>query len=157
MSRVEHELMTVKETADYLRIPLPTVYYLLSQENLPGVQIGGRWRVKRSLVDRDILRVEVGIASRYAVVVEEGLEVEFDACVEGAIERLPDIVLVGEPNSLIHSMRDFHPDLRIVIVTSDYTTLREYPKYMTVIQAPFTREQVRGALNPTNRKGGEKA
>ena len=36
------ELMTVKETAEYLRIPLPTVYYLVQRGQLPAVQIGGR-------------------------------------------------------------------------------------------------------------------
>lgn len=53
------ELMTVKETAEYLRIPLPTVFYLVQRGQLPAVQIGGRWRIKRSLLDRDILRKDV--------------------------------------------------------------------------------------------------
>ena len=52
------ELMTVKETSEYLRIPLPTVYYLVQRGQLPAVQIGGRWRIKRSLLDRDVLRKE---------------------------------------------------------------------------------------------------
>lgn len=50
------DLMTVKETAEYLRIPLPTVYYLVQRGQLPAVQIGGRWRVKKGSLDRDILR-----------------------------------------------------------------------------------------------------
>ncbi len=50
------ELITVKETAEYLRIPLPTVYYLVQRGQLPAVQIGGRWRVKKDSLDRDILR-----------------------------------------------------------------------------------------------------
>lgn len=33
-------LMTVKEAATYLRIPVPTTYYLLQNGKLPGVQIG---------------------------------------------------------------------------------------------------------------------
>jgi excisionase family DNA binding protein len=53
-----HELMTVQETAEYLRMPKPTVYYLLQKGELPGIQIGGRWRVKRSLLDREILHIE---------------------------------------------------------------------------------------------------
>ncbi len=48
--------MTVKETAEYLRIPLPTVYYLVQRGQLPAIQIGGRWRVKKDMLDRDILR-----------------------------------------------------------------------------------------------------
>ena len=53
-----HNLMTVKETAEYLRIPLPTVYYLVQRGQLPAIQIGGRWRVKKDMLDRDILRNE---------------------------------------------------------------------------------------------------
>jgi excisionase family DNA binding protein len=51
-----HNLLTVKETAEYLRIPLPTVYYLVQRGQLPAIQIGGRWRIKKSSLDRDILR-----------------------------------------------------------------------------------------------------
>ena len=48
--------MTVKETAEYLRIPLPTVYYLVQRGQLPAIQIGGRWRIKRSLLDSQVLK-----------------------------------------------------------------------------------------------------
>jgi len=51
-----HNLLTVKETAEYLRIPLPTVYYLVQRGKIPGIQIGGRWRIKKSALDHDILR-----------------------------------------------------------------------------------------------------
>lgn len=53
-----HNLMTVKETAEYLRIPLPTVYYLVQRGQLPAIQIGGRWRIKKDALDRDVLRNE---------------------------------------------------------------------------------------------------
>src|SRR3982750_815268 len=53
-----HNLMTVKETAEYLRIPLPTVYYLVQRGQLPAIQIGGRWRVKKDALDRDVLRAD---------------------------------------------------------------------------------------------------
>ena len=36
-----HNLLTVKETAEYLRIPLPTVYYLVQRGQIPAIQIGG--------------------------------------------------------------------------------------------------------------------
>ncbi len=51
-----HSLLTVKETAEYLRIPIPTVYYLAQRGQIPAIQIGGRWRIKKSSLDRDILR-----------------------------------------------------------------------------------------------------
>jgi excisionase family DNA binding protein len=51
-----HNLLTVKETAEYLRIPLPTVYYLVQRGKIPAIQIGGRYRIKKSSLDRDVLR-----------------------------------------------------------------------------------------------------
>jgi excisionase family DNA binding protein len=52
------DLLTVKETAKYLRIPLPTVYYLVQRGQLPAIQIGGRWRIKKSALDKDVLKVD---------------------------------------------------------------------------------------------------
>lgn len=51
-----HNLLTVKETSKYLRIPLPTVYYLVQRGQLPAIQIGGRWRIKKNALDKDILK-----------------------------------------------------------------------------------------------------
>src|SRR5262245_51172287 len=51
-----HNLMTVKETSKYLRIPLLTVYYLVLRGQLPAIQIGGRWRVKQDSHDYDVLK-----------------------------------------------------------------------------------------------------
>ena len=53
-----HNLLTVKETAKYLRIPLPTVYYLVQRGQLPAILIGGRWRIKKNALDKDILKEE---------------------------------------------------------------------------------------------------
>jgi excisionase family DNA binding protein len=50
-----HSLLTVKETAEYLRIPIPTVYYLVQRGKIPAIQIGGRWRIKKPSPDRDVL------------------------------------------------------------------------------------------------------
>jgi excisionase family DNA binding protein len=59
MSQVPvHNLLTVKETAEYLRIPLPTVYYLVQRGKIPAIQIGGRWRIKKSSLDSDVLHQE---------------------------------------------------------------------------------------------------
>lgn len=56
LSITMHDLLTVKETSEYLRIPLPTVYYLVQRGQLPAIQIGGRWRIKKAALDKDILR-----------------------------------------------------------------------------------------------------
>lgn len=46
------DLMTSKEVADSLRLPLPTVYYLAKTGQLPSFQIGRRWRFHRSEIER---------------------------------------------------------------------------------------------------------
>ena len=70
--------MTVKETAEYLRIPLPTVYYLVQRGQLPAIQIGGRWRVKKDALDRDVLReAEQGQPTVLVVDDDEGVQAMF--------------------------------------------------------------------------------
>ena len=79
MQTVPHNLITVKETAEYLNIPLPTVYYLVQRGQLPAVQIGGRWRVKKDLLDREVLRKEEEGTQPSVLVVDddEGLQAMF--------------------------------------------------------------------------------
>jgi excisionase family DNA binding protein len=52
------DLLTVKETAKYLRIPLPTVYYLVQRGQIPAIHIGGRWRIKKAALDKEVLKEE---------------------------------------------------------------------------------------------------
>ena len=47
-----HDLMTSAEVADYLRLPLPTVYYLAKTGKLPCFQVGKRWRFWRDEIER---------------------------------------------------------------------------------------------------------
>ena len=53
-----HNLLTVKETADCLRLPLSSVYYLVQRGQIPAIQIGGRWRIKKSSLDGYVLGVK---------------------------------------------------------------------------------------------------
>jgi len=48
------EMMTVNETAEFLRIPRPTVYYLINKGKLPAIRISGRWRVRKSEVEETL-------------------------------------------------------------------------------------------------------
>ena len=48
----EPDLMTSKEVAEYLRLPLPTVYYLAKNGELPSFQVGSRWRFRRHESER---------------------------------------------------------------------------------------------------------
>src|ERR1051326_8225856 len=51
-----HNFLTGKETSKCLRIPLPTVYYLVQRGQLPAIQIGGRGGIKKDSLDKDVLK-----------------------------------------------------------------------------------------------------
>ncbi len=180
MAEEAPELMTVKETAEYLRIPLPTVYYLVQRGQLPAIQIGGRWRIKRSLLDRDILRKEESGQPTVLVVDDDPAlqslfkqflkKAGFSRIVVGSgaeamthVEKqsfdlvfldlkLPDIA----GDELYANIKELHPDLPIVIITgypdSEMLTKILAKGPVTVIKKPVEFDQ----LNQTVRQLGHK-
>ncbi len=53
-------LMTVAEAADYLNVPRPTLYQHLREGHIPGIQIGGRWRIELTKLNEFIGRAKRG-------------------------------------------------------------------------------------------------
>lgn len=179
------ELMTVKETAEYLRIPLPTVYYLVQRGQLPAIQIGGRWRIKRSLLDRDILKSDEGGQPTVLVVDDDpSLQTLFKQFLKkagfGRIVvgtgaealsyaekqkfdlvfldlKLPDI----SGDELYAKLKAIHPDLPIVIITgypdSDILTKILSSGPVTVIQKPIEYEKLNQTIKILGHKGAEMA
>jgi excisionase family DNA binding protein len=41
------EWLTVQEVAKLLRVSRDTIYSLLKEQKIPGLQIGGQWRINR--------------------------------------------------------------------------------------------------------------
>ena len=46
------DVLTAREAAQYLRLALPTFYRYMWQGKIPSSKIGGRYRFKKSLLDR---------------------------------------------------------------------------------------------------------
>jgi len=136
------ELMTVKETAEYLRIPLPTVYYLVKRGQLPAIHIGGRWRLKRSLLDRNILKKDqqTGLPTVLAIDDDKGLQALFksflakvglgrvvagsgtEALALARKQRFEqaflDLKLPDLPGDEVYvQLKEIQPDLPIVVIT----------------------------------------
>lgn len=169
-----HNLMTVKETAEYLRIPLPTVYYLVQRGQLPAVQIGGRWRVKKDALDREILRKEQqGQPTVLVVDDEEGVQDMFKLFLKkSGFSRQ----IVGSGKEALHALtkqkfdlcfldlhlpdimgdevyafaKERYPDLPIVIITGypDSELLDAILKHgpVTVLKKPLKVEQLQQTL-----------
>ena len=45
------EIMDIRTAARYLRIRERTLYTLVKERKVPGIKIGGQWRLKKSLLD----------------------------------------------------------------------------------------------------------
>ena len=169
-----HNLLTVKETAEYLRIPLPTVYYLVQRGKIPGIQIGGRWRIKKSSLDRDILRQDKQGQPTVLVVDDDpGLrdlfrtflkKIGFSRVVVGtakeAIKSLRkqkfdlmflDLKLPNAPgDQLFQTAKQIDPDLNVIVVTGypDSEILDRILQIspVTVLKKPLKVEQLNQAV-----------
>ena len=165
-----HNLLTVKETAEYLRIPLQTVYYLVQRGKIPAIQIGGRWRIKKSTLDRDILRQDKQGQPTVLVVDDDlGLQdlfrtflkqISFSRLVVGtakeAINSLReqkfdlmflDLQLPDAPGDQVYkTAKQIDPDLNVIVITGypDSEILDRILQVspVTVLKKPLKIEQL---------------
>jgi excisionase family DNA binding protein len=179
-----HNLLTVKETAKYLRIPLPTVYYLVQRGQLPAIQIGGRWRIKKSSLDKDILKEDKsGQPTVLVVDDDESLQtlfkvflkkIGFSRVVVGTVKealvaldkqkfdllfldlKLPD----GPADDVYEAAKEIDPELPIVIITG-YPDSEMLDRILakgpvTVLKKPMQIEQLQQAVRMLGHKDAVK-
>lgn len=48
----QHELLTIDEVADYLRVKKRTIYEWLKQGKIPAIKAVGLWRFKKTKIDQ---------------------------------------------------------------------------------------------------------
>ena len=56
---VDSEFLTAEEVAEYLRLPLSTVYKLVQDKRLPGFKVGKHWRFRRETIAKWITTQEM--------------------------------------------------------------------------------------------------
>jgi excisionase family DNA binding protein len=169
-----HNLLTVKETAEYLRMPLPTVYYLVQRGKIPAIQIGGRWRIKKSSLDREVLHQDkLGQPTVLAVDDDPGLQdllrtflkrIGFSRVMVGtateAIKSLRkqkfdlmllDLKLPDAPgDQVFKTAKQIDPDLNIIVITG-YPDSEILDRILqvgpaTVLKKPLKLEQLNQAV-----------
>jgi excisionase family DNA binding protein len=166
-----HNLLTVKETAKYLRIPLPTVYYLVQRGQLPAIQIGGRWRIKKDSLDKDVLK-EDRAGQPTVLVVDDDVSLQnlfkvflkkigFSRVVVGTVKeaigalekqrfdllfldlKLPD----GPADDVYETAKEIDPALPVVVITGypDSEMLNRILARgpVTVLKKPLKTEQLK--------------
>ena len=47
---MDSEFLTADEVAEYLRLPLSTVYKLVQDKRLPGFKVGKHWRFRKGTI-----------------------------------------------------------------------------------------------------------
>lgn len=52
--RSRHEVMTIDEAAEFLRVHKDTVYNLAIAKKIPAKKLGGKWRFSRSALEKFI-------------------------------------------------------------------------------------------------------
>ena len=49
---MDSEFLTAEEVAEYLRLPLSTVYKLVQDKRLPGFKVGKHWRFRKDSIQK---------------------------------------------------------------------------------------------------------
>ncbi len=179
-----HNLLTVKETAKYLRIPLPTVYYLVQRGQLPAIQIGGRWRIKKDSLDKDVLKEDrAGQPTVLVVDDDESLQnlfrvflkkIGFSRVVVGTVKealavlekqrfdllfldlKLPD----GPADDVYEAAKEMDPNLPVVVITGypDSAMLNRILAKgpVTVLKKPLKLEQLKQTVRILGRREANK-
>lgn len=59
---MDSEFLTAEEVAEYLRLPLSTVYKLAQDKRLPGFKVGKHWRFSKDTIQKWIKNQEQNIS-----------------------------------------------------------------------------------------------
>lgn len=68
---MDSEFLTAEEVAEYLRLPLSTVYKLVQDKKLPGFKVGKHWRFRREAFQEWIKQKENATSSHNQISPEE--------------------------------------------------------------------------------------
>ena len=171
----DSNIFTIADVANYLKLPISTVYRLVERREIPGHKVGRQWRFQRSVIDewlrrrsegrfttilvadddtdvREVLAEALGGPSRRVVQARNGVE-----AVRWATSTPLDLVvldLVMPEMDGVESFRRIHaarPDLPVVIVTgfpeSDLMLKVLEIGPFTVLQKPVDIQKLRKVVD----------
>jgi excisionase family DNA binding protein len=67
-----HEILTLEEVAQYLRLKPQTIYKWAQEKRIPAVKLGKEWRFRRSVIDRWLDEQMLGGDSGFGHLREDG-------------------------------------------------------------------------------------
>ena len=108
-SRGPAEILTIREVAAYLKLPVSTVYRLAERRDLPGHKVGRQWRFHKSVLD-DWFRQHAA-TSRSTVLVVDDEEAIRDLMVTALATKTRDVLTAGSGEEALETLKRADVDL----------------------------------------------
>ncbi len=163
------KIMTLDELSEYLLVPKPTLYRLLTQRKIPAFKVGNQWRFSTELID-NWLKSQITTEKEVLVVDDEAIIcLNLEKIIKGegnnaisaqsgneALEllkhndydlifldlALPDISGVD----ILRTVKQKNPDQPVIIITgfpeSELMDQALSLSPLSVIKKPFKKEQI---------------
>ena len=103
------EILTIREVAGYLKLPVSTVYRLAERRDLPGHKVGRQWRFHKSVLD-DWFR-EHAATSRSTVLIVDDEEAIRELMVTALATKTRDVLAAASGDEALEILKRTEVDL----------------------------------------------
>ncbi len=103
------EILTIREVAAYLKLPVSTVYRLAERRDLPGHKVGRQWRFHKSVLDEWFR--QHAATSRSTVLVVDDEEAIRELMVTALASKTRSVLTAGSGDEALEIVRRSEVDL----------------------------------------------
>jgi excisionase family DNA binding protein len=103
------EILTIREVARYLKLPVSTVYRLAERRKLPGHKVGRQWRFHKFVLD-DWFRQHAA-TSRSTILIVDDEETIRELMVTALASKTRDVLVAGSGEEALKIVRRSDVDL----------------------------------------------
>jgi len=103
------EILTIREVAGYLKLPVSTVYRLAERRDLPGHKVGRQWRFHKSVLDEWFR--QHAATSRSTILVVDDEEAIRELMVTALASKTRDVLTAGGGDEALEIVKRSDVDL----------------------------------------------
>src|SRR5215468_1389636 len=108
-SRANAEILTIREVAGYLKLPVSTIYRLAERRDLPGHKVGRQWRFHKSVLDEWFR--QHAATSRSTILVVDDEEAIRELMVTALATTARDVLTAGSGDEALEIVKRTKVDL----------------------------------------------
>src|SRR5215813_15408734 len=97
------EILTIRDVASYLKLPVSTVYRLAERRDLPGHKVGRQWRFHKSVLDEWFR--QHAATSRSAILVVDDEEAIRELMVTALSSKTRDVLTAGSGDEALEIVK----------------------------------------------------